>query len=65
MDKDLNQRKGTLGALLKDTTITESLRHTLSNVEESTDALKLNMEALKHNFLFKGYFKRMERQKKQ
>jgi len=56
IDKDLNQNKGTLGALLKHTT--------LSNVEESTDALKLNMEALKHNFLFRGYFRKMEKQKK-
>ncbi len=64
IDKDLNQSKGTLGALLKDTTLSNSLRHTLSNVEESTDALKLNMEALKHNFLFRGYFRKMEKQKK-
>lgn len=65
IDKDLNQNKGTLGLLLKDTTLSNSLRHTLNNVEESTDALKLNMEALKHNFLFRGYFKKMEKQKKQ
>ena len=65
IDKDLNQNKGTLGVLLKDTTLSNSLRHTLSNVEESTEALKLNMEALKHNFLFRGYFKKMEKQKKQ
>ncbi len=65
IDKDLNQNKGTLGLLLKDTTLSNSLRHTLSNVEESTEALKLNMEALKHNFLFRGYFKKMEKQKKQ
>ena len=65
IDKDLNQNKGTLGVLLKDTTLSNSLRHTLNNVEESTEALKLNMEALKHNFLFRGYFKKMEKQKKQ
>jgi phospholipid/cholesterol/gamma-HCH transport system substrate-binding protein len=65
IDKDLNQNKGTLGLLLKDTTLSNSLRHTLNNVEESTGALKLNMEALKHNFLFRGYFKKMEKQKKQ
>jgi phospholipid/cholesterol/gamma-HCH transport system substrate-binding protein len=64
VDKDLNQNKGTLGVLLRDTTLSNSLRHTLNNVEESTDALKLNMEALKHNFLFRGYFKKMEKQKK-
>ena len=65
IDKDLNQNKGTLGTLLKDTTLSKSLRHTLNNVEESTEALKLNMEALKHNFLLRGYFKKMEKQKKQ
>ena len=65
VDKDLNQNKGTLGVLLKDTTLSNSLRHTLNNVEESTEALKLNMEALKHNFLLRGYFKKMEKQKKQ
>ena len=65
IDKDLNQNKGTIGVLLKDTTLSNSLRHTLNNVEESTEALKLNMEALKHNFLFRGYFKKMEKQKKQ
>lgn len=61
IDKDLHQNKGTLGLLLKDTILSNSLRHTLNNVEESTEALKLNMEALKHNFLFRGYFKRMEK----
>jgi phospholipid/cholesterol/gamma-HCH transport system substrate-binding protein len=65
VDNDLNQNKGTIGVLLKDTTLSNGLRHTLNNVEESTDALKLNMEALKHNFLFRGYFRKMEKQKKQ
>lgn len=64
LDKDLSQRKGTLGVLLKDTVMAESLRNTLNNVEESTEALKLNMEALKHNFLLRGYFRKMEKQKK-
>lgn len=65
VDKDLNQNKGTIGVLLKDSTLSNGLRHTLNNVEESTEALKLNMEALKHNFLFRGYFRKMEKQKKQ
>lgn len=64
LDKDLSQRKGTLGILFKDTVMAESLRNTLNNVEESTEALKLNMEALKHNFLLRGYFRKMEKEKK-
>ena len=33
------------------------------NVKEASDKLNQNMEALKHNFLFRGYFRRLERQK--
>jgi len=63
-DQNLNYQKGTVHTLLKDTAMAKSLQHTLGNIEEGTDAFKLNMEALKHNFLFRGYFRRMEKGKK-
>lgn len=62
-DHNLNQQKGTVNVLLKDTATAKSLQNTLENIEEGTDAFKLNMEALKHNFLFRGYFRKMEKQK--
>lgn len=62
--KDFNTGKGTVNALMKDTTMTANLRNTLINVEKGTAAFNENMEALKHNFLFRKYFKKLERQKK-
>lgn len=63
-DQNLNYPKGTVHTLLKDTAMAKSLQNTLGNIEEGTDAFKLNMEALKHNFLLRGYFRRMEKGKK-
>jgi phospholipid/cholesterol/gamma-HCH transport system substrate-binding protein len=35
----------------------------MTNVNESSAKLNENLEALKHNFLFRGYFRRLEREK--
>ena len=61
---DLFTSKGAYNALLKDTTLTLKLNNSLSNVEQGTVSFNQNMEALKHNFLFRGYFKKMEKKKK-
>lgn len=42
----------------------ENLDKTIKNIEKGTDKFNQNMEALKHNFLFRGYFKKLERQEK-
>ena len=34
----------------------ENIKATTSNLEQGALSLSQNMEALKHNFLFKGYF---------
>ncbi len=65
INTDINQGKGPANALLKDSLLTEKLNATLENIRQGTDGFNQNMEALKHNFLFKGYFKKLERQKKQ
>jgi phospholipid/cholesterol/gamma-HCH transport system substrate-binding protein len=51
-------------ALLKDTSMTGKLSRSLSNIESGTAAFDQNMEALKHNILTRGYFKRQERRKR-
>lgn len=61
-DDDLANGKGTLHLLLKDSLLTKSIKSTLQNVQEGTDGFNQNMEALKHNFLFRGYFKNLEKQ---
>lgn len=52
---------GTLDYLLHDPGAVEKLDGILKNVEEATRKFDENMEALQHNILFRGYFKRQER----
>lgn len=58
----LKTNDGLLNYAIHDTTVVRSLDATLKNVEESSAKLNENMEALKHNFLFRGYFRKLERQ---
>jgi len=54
---DLATGKGSLHLLLRDSVTADRIRKSLDNIEQGTDGFNQNMEALKHNFLFKGYFK--------
>jgi phospholipid/cholesterol/gamma-HCH transport system substrate-binding protein len=63
LDNEINSGKGTIHALLKDSSITAKLNQSLDNIQKGTDGFNQNMEALKHNFLFRSYFKKLERQK--
>lgn len=60
---EVNNGKGAANALLKDTAIVSKLNASLDNIQNGTDAFNQNMEALKHNFLFRGYFRRLEKQR--
>lgn len=60
---DVKSGKGTVNALLKDSVIVQKLNNSLENIEQGTKAFNENMEALKHNFLFRGYFRKLERKK--
>lgn len=55
---------GAYNYILKDTSLVNSLKSTLKNINEGTDKFNQNMEALKHNFLTRGYFRKLERQEK-
>lgn len=54
--------KGTIGKLLMDTTFAGNLDATMVNVKQASGGLKENMEAAKHNFLLRGYFKKKEKE---
>lgn len=56
--------EGPFHYLTQDETAVKNIDSTLINIKESTKLFNENMEALKHNFLFRGYFKKLERQKK-
>ena len=61
----INGGNGTLGRLIQDTTIAQNLNQTIVNLKKSSKGLGENMEAAKHNFLFRGYFKKKEKEAEQ
>lgn len=52
----INSGTGTVGILIQDTTIAADLSQIMINLKKSSRGLDENMEALKHNFLLRGYF---------
>lgn len=58
ISRGLQKGEGPAGTLLKDEEAAEDLRRILDNLNQGTANFNENMEALKHNFLFRGYFRR-------
>lgn len=54
----LNERNNAIGVLLADSATADHLRATIENAAQATEKLDENMEALRHNFLFRGYFRK-------
>ena len=50
--------------IFKDSTLVRELESSIKNIEEGTVKFNENMEALKHNFLTRGYFRKLEKQEK-
>ncbi len=61
--KELETGDGVLNYVINDTTVVNHLDATLENAEEASKKLDQNMEALQHNILFRGYFRKLERRK--
>ena len=59
---DFNSSEGAYNYIVRDTTLVNSLKATLNNINEGTAKFNQNMEALKHSALTRGYFKKLERQ---
>lgn len=57
----INNGEGTLGRLIKDKQMAENINQTMNNLKKSSKSLDENMEAAKHNFLLRGYFKKKEK----
>lgn len=60
---DVKNGKGPYSALLNDSAMVSKINVSLDNIQKGTDGFNQNMEALKHNFLLRGYFKKLERKK--
>jgi phospholipid/cholesterol/gamma-HCH transport system substrate-binding protein len=64
LDHDLNHSKGPINALLRDSSMTKNLNQSLYNLQNGTHGFSDIMDATKHSFLFRGYFKKREKQEK-
>lgn len=58
----LNTGSGTMSRLINDSTTADNVDETILNLKTSTKSLDENLEALKHNFLFRGYFRKKEKE---
>jgi phospholipid/cholesterol/gamma-HCH transport system substrate-binding protein len=63
MTNKMNSSESAIGTLVNDTNVANNLKslirnanQTTANLEQGSFSFSQNMEALKHNFLFKGYF---------
>ena len=55
--------QGVAGGVVNDTVMLNNLEKSMDNIQKGTAAFNENMEALKHNFLVRGYFKKQEKLK--
>jgi phospholipid/cholesterol/gamma-HCH transport system substrate-binding protein len=62
--QDITSGKGPVNTVMRDSIMAKNLSLTMENLRKGTDGFNQNMEALKHNFLLRGYFKNLEKQKK-
>jgi phospholipid/cholesterol/gamma-HCH transport system substrate-binding protein len=60
---NIKDGKGALNYLSNDPGLVSKIDSTMINVNEASSRLNDNLEALKHNFLFRGYFRKQERKK--
>lgn len=61
---DIKSGKGALNHITQDETFVKQMDSTMLQIKEASEKLNQNMEALQHNFLFRGYFRKLERQRK-
>jgi phospholipid/cholesterol/gamma-HCH transport system substrate-binding protein len=59
----INSGDGTINQLLTDPKLSSDLKQSVVNIKNASDNLNQNMEALKHSFLLRGYFRKQEKKK--
>lgn len=62
---NIKEGKGAINYLSNDPKLVKKIDSTMTNINEASKKLNENLEALKSNFLFRGYFKKQEKTKKQ
>ena len=57
----VKEGEGTFNYLVSDTILVQDIGETVKNIKEGSVMLNENLEALRHNTFFKGYFKKQEK----
>lgn len=57
---NIRDGRGTIGKLLMDSTYADDVGEALVNIKEAAGGFKQNMDAVSHNFLLKGFFKKKQ-----
>lgn len=61
---EIKSGNGALNYLTQDEAFVRNIDSTMFQIKEASEKLNENMEALQHNFFFRGYFKKKERQER-
>jgi phospholipid/cholesterol/gamma-HCH transport system substrate-binding protein len=62
VSRHLSEGEGMAQTLLTDTAFMQQVEESLAEIRQGSERFNENMEALQHNFLFRGYFRRKARQ---
>jgi phospholipid/cholesterol/gamma-HCH transport system substrate-binding protein len=58
----INNGNGAISKILADSSFANNITKTMTNLKKSSQGLDENMEAAKHNFLLRGYFKKKKKE---
>ena len=61
---NFKEGKGAINYLSNDPKLVLKIDSTMTNINQASFRLNEDLEALKHNFLFRGYFRKQEKAKK-
>ena len=61
---NIKEGKGAINYLSNDPKLVQKIDSTMTNINEASFRLNEDLEALKHNFLFRGYFRKQEKANK-
>ena len=61
--QNIKDGKGAINYLSNDPKLVRKIDSTMTNINQASFRLNENLEALKHNFLFRGYFRKLEKKK--
>jgi phospholipid/cholesterol/gamma-HCH transport system substrate-binding protein len=60
---NIKDGKGSINYLSNNPKLVQKIDSTMTSINEASAKLSENMEAMRHNFLFRGYFKKQEKAK--